>query len=189
MNGPQQEFHRGQFGRVWAWARGHHARWVAAHNWAMRRAKIARDPKSKQAFLHAAGVYGKRARATRPHHGDHGWPNDMHIIELFNNDNGLHNHLHVAVAADSRDELIQVEKIAIAQYDAAGLCREFPPFDPVECVHVSNSMHYQDSSDWPRVIRSCPNKGNGLACDNAFADRQAFGNQLKARYGADRCDF
>ena len=113
----------------------------------------------------------------------------MHIIELFNNDNGLHNHLHVAVAADSRDELIRCEKIAVDKYGGAGCIREFPPFDPVECVHVSNSMHYQDSSDWPRVIRSCSNKGNGLACDNSFANRQAFGNELKARYGADRCDF
>jgi hypothetical protein len=186
---PQEEFHRGGFGRVWAWAKGHHARWVSAHNWAARRAKIARDPKSRQAFLHAKGVYGRHARATRPPKPGDGWPAHMHIVELFNNDNGFHNHLHVAVAADSRDELIQVEKIAIDNFGAAGCCREFPPFDPVECVHVGNSMHYQDHRDWPGFIRSCANRGDGLACDNSFSDRQAFGNELKARYGADRCDF
>lgn len=190
MSDPQTEFHRGGFGAVWAWAHGHYARWVAAHNWAARRAKIARDAKSRQAFEHAKEVYGRHARATKPHHhADHGWPAHMHILELFNNDNGLHNHLHVGVAADSRGELIQVENIAIKQYGGAGMCREFPPFDPVECVHVGNSLHYQDSSDYPRVIRSCANKGNGLACDNGFVRRQEFGNELKARYGADRCDF
>ncbi len=189
-DGPQQAYHRGKFGAVWAWAKGHYHRWISAHNWAARRVKIARDPKSKQAFLHAKKEYGKKVLAHKRHHkNDHGWPAHMHILELFNNDNGLHNHLHVGVAADSRDELIQVEKIAIAHYGGAGMCREFPPFDPVECVHTGVSLHYQDSSDYPRVIRTCANKGNGLACDNGFAARQAFGNELKSRYGADRCDF
>lgn len=189
--GPQAAYKRGKFGAVWAWARGHFHRWVAAHNWAQRRMKIARDPKSRQAFAHARGEYGKKVEAHKKRRHSHpaGWPDHMHILELFNNDNGLHNHLHIAVAADSRDELVQIENIAVKHYGAAGLVREFPPFDPVDCVHVTYSIHYQDSHDYPRVIRSCGNKGNGLAADNGFARRQEFGNEVKARYGADRCDF
>jgi hypothetical protein len=189
---PQQEYKRGQFGAVWAWARGHFHRWIAARNWAARRVKIARDPKSKQAFAHAKGEYGKKVKAhkRRSHKNDHqGWPKRLHVLELFNNDNGLQNHLHVGVAADSRDELIQIEKIAVKHFDGIGLVREFPPFDPVECVHVGVSLHYQDSHDYPHVIRTCANKGNGLAADNGFARRQEFGNEIKKRYGADRCDF
>lgn len=191
--GPQQRYKWGGFGSVWRWARGHFHRWVAAHNWAARRMKIARDPKSRQAFEHAKGVYGRKVQAARHRrrrqHDALGWPDHMHVLELFNNDNGLHNHLHVMVAADSRDELIQIEQIAVKHFDAVGLVREFPPFDPVECVHVTFSGHYQDSHDYPRVLRQCSNRGNGLAADNGFSRRQEFGNEIKARYGADRCDF
>lgn len=188
-DGPQQQFKKGRFGAVWAWAKGHFHRWVAAHNWAARRVKIARDPQSKQAFEHARHEYGKKAEAHKRHahkHDDQGWPADMHIVELFNNDNGLHNHLHVA--STDRDDLIRLGNIAVAHYGAAGMVREFPPFDPVECVHATTSWHYRDSSN-PSVARTCANRGNGLAFDLGCAARQAFGNEVKARYGADRCDF
>ncbi len=174
---PQQAYHRGGFAEVWQQSLGHLQRWVADRKWALRR-KF--NPQSK--------VYGRKVRRIRKrqHNDPKGWPASMHITELFNNDNGLHNHVHVA--STERDKLIQIEKIAVSQYGGAGAVREFPPFDPVECVHVATSWHYRDSSS-PYTLRTCANRGDGLAADNGFANRQAFGNEIKDRYGADSCDF
>ncbi len=127
----------------------------------------------------------RRARRRRQEQQD-GWPGDMHITELFNNDNGYHNHVHIA--STDRDALIRLGKIAEAQYGGAGMVREFPPFDPVECVHVSTSWHYRDSSA-PYVPRVCANRGDGCAMDLSFPRRQEFANEVKRRYGADVCDF
>ncbi len=110
----------------------------------------------------------------------------MHIVELFNNDNSLHNHVHVA--STERDKLIQLAQIAIRDYGGADMVREFPPFDPVECVHVSTSWHYRDSSS-PYTPRACANRGDGLAMDLGFPRRQEFADEIKRRYGADNCDF
>lgn len=114
------------------------------------------------------------------------WPSDMHITELYNNDNGYHNHVHIA--STDRGALVQIENIAVKQYGGAGMVREFPPFDPVECVHVSVSWHYRDSSS-PYTPRTCANRGDGCAADNSFPRRQEFANEVKRRYGADSCDF
>jgi hypothetical protein len=167
---------------VWRWAKGHLSRWVQALHWARRRAKD--DPK----FEKPKKVYGRKVRKgrKRKHDDQGGWPKSMHITELFNNDNGLHNHVHVA--STDRDALIALGNIAVKQYGGAGAVREFPPFDPVECVHVSTSWHYRDSSS-PYTLRTCANRGDGCAMDLGFARRQEFGDEIKRRYGADACDF
>lgn len=101
-----------------------------------------------------------------------GWPDTMVIEELFNNDNGYHNHLHVA--SQERDKLIQIAKIAQAHYSGGDpdCVREFSPFDPVDPVHAPNSWHYRD-----------------LAFDLRSTPRQAFGDELKRRYYVKECDF
>lgn len=110
----------------------------------------------------------------------------MSIEELFVNDNGLRNHVHVA--SRQRRKLIRLGKIAIHRYGAAGMVREFPPFDRVECVHTATSWHYRDRHD-PDTPRSCANRGNGLAFDLGCARREEFAREVKRRYGAKRSDF
>lgn len=170
-------------------------RWEAIEEFAHHHAVTAAEAQdmARWRFFHklrvwAGGVAKRiRKRIKRSHdHADSGWPADMHITELFNNDNALHNHVHIA--STERDKLIQLANIAIAQYGGAGAIREFPPFDPVECVHVSSSWHYRDSGS-PYTVRACANRGDGCAMDLGFARRQEFANEVKRRYGADACDF
>lgn len=89
-------------------------------------------------------------------------------------------HVHVAIA--DRDVLIRVCKVAQARGLRVG---EFPPFDAVECVHVSGSWHYRDSSS-PGTPRTCAARGDGLAADLNDADggsdqEYAFYLDLRAR--------
>ena len=172
--GPQQRYKWGGFDSVWKWALGHPRRWYAAWKWAVRRN-----------FDKQAKVYHRKWKHTKPTNNDSGWPSHMVIQELFNNDNGLHNHLHVA--SPDRDALLAIAKIAAARFGEVYV-REFPPYDPVECVHVSTSWHYRDGSN-PYTPRTCANRGNGCAFDLGAADRDNFGRELKARYGAVACDF
>ena len=118
----------------------------------------------------------------------HYWPKHMDIEELFNNDNGLHNHVHVA--SKDRKKLIQLGHVAQERFggsDSAAV-REFPPFDTVEDVHTPGSWHYRDSSN-PTVPRDFSNRGNGLAFDFRAVNRQAFANEVKKRYHPKECDF
>ena len=118
----------------------------------------------------------------------HRWPRHMVIEELYINDNGLRNHVHVA--SKQRKRLIKLGKVAKAHYadgDPAPV-REFPPFDPVECVHTATSWHYRDSSN-PLTPRDCAHRGNGLAFDLRSASREQFAHEVKRRYGAKESDF
>lgn len=116
------------------------------------------------------------------------WPESMVIEELFINDNGMRNHVHVA--SRDRDALIQLGRIAQEKYSGGDTecVREFPPFDTVECVHTGTSWHYRDESN-PDAPRTCPNIGNGLAFDLRSTPREAFAQELKRRYTVVRSDF
>lgn len=118
----------------------------------------------------------------------HPWPHKIEIEELFVNDNALHNHVHVA--SRDRKKLIQLAKVAQQRYggDDPDAVREFPPFDPVEDVHVYGTWHERDSSN-PDIPRSFENRGNGLAFDFRAVRRDEFAHEVKKRYGAKRCDF
>ncbi len=118
----------------------------------------------------------------------HRWPKDITIEELFVNDNGLHNHVHVA--SKERKRLIQLGHVAQEKYGGADsqAVREFPPFDTVEDVHTNGSWHYRDSRN-PLVLRNYDNRGNGLAFDFRAVDRDAFAREVKKRYGAKESDF
>lgn len=186
--GPQAPYKRDGFGGVWAWAKGHFFRWVQAAKWSKRKLEHADTPADRSKWTHAHEEYVRKAKAGRKrrHNGKDGWPEHFVIEELFNNDNGLHNHLHVASA--NREGLLAVAKIAAERYGEVYV-REFPPFDPVECVHaVCVSWHYRDGSN-PFTPRCCSNMGDGCAFDLGAAARDEFGRELKSRYGANRCDF
>lgn len=116
------------------------------------------------------------------------WPRTVVIEELFINDNGLRNHVHVG--AHNRRKLIKLAKIAQAHYSSGDTAavREFPPFDTVEDVHTEGSWHYRDSHN-PNVGRNYSNRGDGLAFDLRSADREKFAREVKRRYGAVNCDF
>ncbi len=174
------------FAHLWRWARKGtpRKRLRAIREWAHRHQVLSHSKARRHRFWRVVHYASKLLRRRR--HVADGWPTTMHIVELFNNDNGLHNHVHVA--STERDKLIQLGKIAVAQYGGAGMVREFPPFDPVECVHVSTSWHYRDSSS-PYTPRTCANRGDGLAMDLSFPRRQEFADEIKRRYGADNCDF
>jgi hypothetical protein len=116
------------------------------------------------------------------------WPRKMVIEELFINDNSLRNHVHVA--ARNRRKLKRLARIAKRHYggtDPAPV-REFPPFDPVECVHTPTSWHYRSSRN-PDTPRTCANRGNGLAFDLRSVRREEFAREVKRRYQVKRCDF
>lgn len=116
------------------------------------------------------------------------WPKHVVIEELFNNDNGEHNHVHVA--SKDRKALVMLARIAKRHYsggDSAPV-REFPPFDAVEPVHATTSWHYRDSHN-PDTPRTFANRGDGLAFDLRSVNRQAFADEVKRRYGARECDF
>lgn len=118
------------------------------------------------------------------------WPESMIIDELFINDNGLRNHVHIA--SRERDKLLILARIAQKKYSAGDseAVREFPPFNSVECVHTSSSWHYRDSSS-PDTPRACPNIGDGLAFDlrSAQSSREAFAHEVARRYNPSNRDF
>jgi hypothetical protein len=116
----------------------------------------------------------------------HRWPRKMVIEELFVNDNSLHNHVHVA--SKDRKRLIKLAHVAAERFGGGEFVREFPPFDPVDCVHTSGSWHYRDSSN-PSTARDCAHKGNGLAFDFGAPRRDEFAREVKKRYGAKESDF
>ncbi len=175
------------FAHLWAWAKkgSPRKRLRAIRDWAHRHMVLADSIGRRHRFwkvVHRATYLLSRHK---PSPGS-GWPTGMHVTELYNNDNGAHNHVHIA--STDRNALIQIGNIAVAQYGGAGMVREFPPFDPVECVHVSTSWHYRDSSS-PYFARACSNRGDGLAMDLSFSRRQEVADEVKRRYGADSCDF
>lgn len=108
------------------------------------------------------------------------WPSSGSFTELMYHAPGPHIH---AASAD-RDFLIRVFTIARDEYQIR--VGEFPPFDPVECVHVNGSWHYRDSSNaW--LPRLCSARGDGLAGDlndaDGGSDRElAFYAELRRRY-------
>jgi hypothetical protein len=113
-------------------------------------------------------------------HDDSAWPSDVTFTEFMYHEPGPHVHM----ATTQRNKLIELAKIANDDFK----CRvgEFPPFDPVECVHVWNSWHYRDSSN-PWTARTCANRGDGLAADvndwDGGSDQEyAFFIECKRRY-------
>lgn len=178
--------HGHQFKDLWVYGisgKHHRSRFQALRDWAKHKAKLAAHPAR---FIKARRAYNKWLKDHPKPHPASVWPDTMHVEELFNNDNGLHNHVHIA--SPDRDALIALGIIAIKEYGGAGMVREFPPFDPVECVHTGVSWHYRDSSN-PYTYRYCANRGDGCASDNGFPRRDEFGYEVKRRYGASRCDF
>lgn len=116
------------------------------------------------------------------------WPKHMVIEELFNNDDGLRDHVHIA--SKERKKLIRLGHIAKHRFsggDSAPV-REFPPFDHVDDVHTLGSWHLRDSSN-PEVERSYANRGNGLAFDLRSTPRQKFADEVLRRYHVKECDF
>lgn len=116
------------------------------------------------------------------------WPKSIVIEELFNNDNGLANHVHVA--SQDRKGLVMLARIAKRHYadgDSAPV-REFPPFDLVEDVHTNGSWHYRDSHS-PLTPRNYSNRGDGLAFDLRSGTRERFAAAVKKRYPVKECDF
>lgn len=107
------------------------------------------------------------------------WPDSFPISELL-----YHAPPHFHLASPHRDKLIQIAKIGVEKYH----CRigEFPPFDPVEAVHVNGSWHYRDSSS-PSTPRDFSNRGDGLAFDANDLDggndeEFAFFKEVEERY-------
>lgn len=175
--------------RLWAWAKkgSPRKRLRAIRAWARRHQLLSHSKARRQRFWKIVHEATRQLRKLKPKpQPSDGWPADVHITELFNNDNGLHNHVHVA--STSHADLVALGNIAIRDYGGAGAVREMLPFDTVECVHVSTSWHYRDSSA-PYTPRACANRGDGLAMDCGFARRQEFGDEIKRRYGADVSDF
>jgi hypothetical protein len=114
------------------------------------------------------------------------WPRKMVIQELFINDNGLENHVHVASC--DRKKLIRLAKVAIHHFGGEGTVREFPPFDSVDCVHTNGSFHYRQSGQCS-TPRNCSNRGDGLAFDLGCARREEFAREVKRRYKVLQSDF
>jgi hypothetical protein len=117
----------------------------------------------------------ERELAEKP---DLNWPPDIVVAEL------LYHIGHCHFASPERGKLIQIGRIAVSWGIRVG---EFPPFDPVECVHADpGSWHYRDSSN-PGLSRSCSNRGDGLAMDlndlDGGSDKEiAFYRTLVAKY-------
>lgn len=95
-------------------------------------------------------------KAYENRHDDKDWPQAFTVAERLYESVGPHFHL----ASPERDKLIYICNIMKDD------CRigEFPPFDPVECVHTGISWHYRDSSN-PYVGRVCSQRGDGCAAD------------------------
>jgi len=92
---------------------------------------------------------------------------------------------HFHLASRERSKLITVCRIGQEKWGLR--IGEFPPFDPVECVHVDpGSWHYRDSSS-PFTSRGCAGRGDGLATDiNHLANETievAFYREVVRRYG------
>lgn len=108
------------------------------------------------------------------------WPASVTFTELL-----YHNPPHLHVACADREKLIALAKIGRERFGLR--IGEFPPFDPVEDVHVHGSWHYRDSSS-PWTPRTFSNRGNGLAFDANDLDggndqEYAFYLELRRRYG------
>lgn len=105
-------------------------------------------------YRHERRKFERRCEAKR----EANWPDSMRVGELLYHYPGPHLHF----ATPDRDKLITVAKICEEKYNLR--IGEFPPFDPVECVHTTISKHYQDSSNYWGG-RQCSNRGNGCAFD------------------------
>lgn len=107
-------------------------------------------------------------RANRPD-----WPERAHFREL------LYHDAHVHIAMCDRTKLIRICKIAEEHYGLR--VGEFPPFDPVEDVHVSGSYHYRQSGRCDER-RTFANRGDGLAADLNGVREVEFYEELRRRY-------
>ena len=118
----------------------------------------------------------------------HRWPRRSSLVieELYLNDNGLRNHVHIA--SKNRRQLVRLANVAIHHFDSAGQVREFPPFDRVENVHTNGSWHYRSSKAW-WILRNFFNRGDGLAFDLGSARREEFARKVKERYRVKESDF
>jgi hypothetical protein len=175
---------------LWNWAKEprtrykRHRRWKALEEWASRRRKAAPAGSAKRRhWLQVQEEYARRVFATRRREDetdDLDWPANGTFSEFLYHSPGPHVH----IASPDREFLIQVCRIGQAKYGLR--IGEFPPFDPVEPVHVSGSWHYRDSSS-PWTPRDFGNRGDGLAADINDADggsdqEVAFYNELARRY-------
>ena len=155
-----------------------HEKRIARRKAARQREIAARKAKAQSTLGKAAARLRKLIKRIREDLAND-WPDSLVIAELLYHQPGPHIHL----ATPERDKLIAICKIAQRRGLRVG---EFPPFDVVECVHVSGSWHYRDSSS-PSTPRDCANRGNGLAADLNDADggsdqEVAFYQELVRRY-------
>lgn len=158
-------YDRRGFGGLWEWAQAGKGAHAKAKRFAVleRLAEKKRDSaegKEKDRWQTARKAYARERdkwEARYEARDDVKWPAHLPITEIL-----YHNPPHFHLASSDRDALIQVCKVINEKFG----CRigEFPPFDPVEPVHVNGSWHYRDSSS-PSTPRSFSNRGDGLAAD------------------------
>jgi hypothetical protein len=174
---------------VWKWAmegNGAHGKWGrfdACAEFARKHKAEADSPEEKRTWAERQEDYHREAQKWEKKYRarkDVEWPKHGSFTELMYHHPGPHIH---AASAD-RGFLVQIAKIGQEKFGQR--IGEFPGFDPVECVHVSGSWHYRDSSA-PWAARLCANRGNGLAFDANDADggsdqEFAFYLELKRRY-------
>jgi len=87
------------------------------------------------------------------------WPTGVVFAELL-----YHSPPHLHIACADRGKLIGICKVAQEQFN----CRvgEFPPFDSVECVHVTSSWHYRAPGG---VVLPCSSSRLDLGGDAGLA--------------------
>jgi hypothetical protein len=112
------------------------------------------------------------------------WPSSLAFVEFLYHFPGPHLH----IASRDRAGLIAVCKIGQESYGLR--IGEYPPFDSVECVHVSGSWHYRFSNgtllpcNSPRLDKG----GDGGSAadindlDGGNDQEVAFMNELEDRY-------
>lgn len=174
----RDEFDHGGKGAIWKWAiapEGAHSkakRFGAAAHFAGNRRDLTRGAERKRwaddRREYAAERDKYEARYEARHDDREWWPASLVVAECLYHYPGPHFHL----ATPERDKLIGIAGIAKARGIRVG---EFPPFDPVECVHTEISWHYRDSSN-PYIGRTCAQRGDGCAADMNDADG---GNDLE----------
>jgi hypothetical protein len=159
-------YDRGGLDAVWDWcmegdgALRKSKRFEAAATWARKKKNAQETPHDEKEWGDKQEIYHKESRKWFKKHKrrqDVEWPESCQVAELL-----YHDPPHFHFATPERDKLIRIAKIGQEKYH----CRigEFPPFDPVEAVHVSGSWHYRDSSN-PWTPRNFSNRGDGLAFD------------------------
>ena len=168
------------FEALWRWAAGadsrkeRYLRFRTLQLWAGERKEA--EPNNAKVWEDRRRAYRRKKRHIhKALTQSDGWPSSIHVAELL-----YHDPPHCHFASTERNKLIAIGKIAEGKWGLR--VGEFPPFDTVECVHVSGSWHYRDSSA-PYVARSCAGRGDGLAMDVTGVRQYAFYLELRSRYG------